>query len=249
MPAAVSTTRSWSTRPTGLAERQRDEVSALPEALPLALGAAVYPPALLVLLLFTSRPEPRPRVLAYFAGAALLTLGAGLFALGLLSGAGLTAQDSRSASACVYLVVGLLLLAVADWAWRQQARERGEAAGAIRTGRLAEWSEHAATSRSWAFFLGLVMFLPSPMYLLAVKGIADSGDSTPSKMLAVAICAIGVLLFVEVTLVAMFIVPGGVASGLGRVHGWLGRNGWTLVAALGLIGGIYAIVKGIDALV
>ena len=93
------------------------------------------------------------------------------------------------------------------------------------------------------------MFLPSPLYLLAVKDISDSGDSTWSNMLAVVICAIAVLLFVEVPLVAMVFVPSGVASGLERVHLWLGRNGWTLAAALGLIGGIYAIVKGIDELV
>ena len=40
------------------------------------------------------------------------------------------------------------------------------------------------------------MFLPSPLYLLAVKDIGDSGSS--SNVLAVVICAIGVMLFVEI---------------------------------------------------
>ena len=44
--------------------------------------------------------------------------------------------------------------------------------------------------------VGLVMFLPSPLYLLAVKDIGDSGSS--SNVLAVVICAIGVMLFVEI---------------------------------------------------
>ena len=52
------------------------------------------------------------------------------------------------------------------------------------------------------------MFLPSPLYLLAVKDIGDSGDSSRA-LLAVLICAIGVMLFVEMPLVAMFIRPGG----------------------------------------
>jgi hypothetical protein len=62
------------------------------------------------------------------------------------------------------------------------------------------------------------MFLPSPLYLLAVKDIADCGDSSSSNVTAVLICAIGVMLFVEIPLVAVFIRPGGVAAGIERFH-------------------------------
>ena len=92
------------------------------------------------------------------------------------------------------------------------------------------------------------MYLPSPLYLLAVKTVSDSGDSSSSNVLAVLICAIAVLLFVEVPLVAMFLRPGGVASGLERFNGWLERNGWRLAAVLALTAGAYAIVKGIHVL-
>jgi hypothetical protein len=92
------------------------------------------------------------------------------------------------------------------------------------------------------------MFLPSPLYLLAIKAIADSGESSSSNKLAVFICAIGVMVFVEVPLGAMLVRPGGVTTGIRRFHGWLKHNGWTLTAALALGGGIYAIVKGIQAL-
>jgi hypothetical protein len=92
------------------------------------------------------------------------------------------------------------------------------------------------------------MFLPSPLYVVAVKDIADSHSSTPSKVLAVLICAIAVMLFVEIPLVALFVRPAGVASAIGRFHEWLKRNGWTLAALLSLIAGVYAIVKGINVL-
>jgi hypothetical protein len=147
-----------------------------------------------------------------------------------------------------------LLLALAVWAWRRKARDpdeskgEGKGEGSGSGGRIAEWSRRATTSQRWAFVLGLVMFLPSPLYLLAVKDIADSGDSSSSNVTAVLICAIGVMLFVEIPPVAMFIRPGGVAAGIERFHEWLKRNGWTLAAGLALIGGIYAIVEGIDAL-
>jgi Sap, sulfolipid-1-addressing protein len=224
-------------------------MSALPQALPLALSAAVYPPALLVLLLLLTGRQPRRLVLAYFAGAAILTIGAGLTVLALLTQTGVTTQQSSTASGWLYIAAGVLLLALSRWAWRRKAREptetRDKSAG---RGRIAEWSQRATTSQKWAFVLGLVMFLPSPLYLLAVKEIADSGDSSSSNALAVLICSVGVMLFVEIPLVAMFIRPGGVAAGIERFHGWLRRNGWSLGAGLALIAGIHAIVQGIDAL-
>jgi hypothetical protein len=222
-------------------------VSALPEALPLALAAAVYPPALLVLLLLLSGGQPRRLVATYLAGAATVTIGAGLLALGLLNGAGATTQDSHTTSGIVYLVVGVVLVAAAAWAWSRSRRPRDlNAASGTGDGRIADLSQRALASHGWAYVLGLAMFLPSPLYLLAVKDISDSGDSTAGQVLAVVICALAVMLFVEIPMLALLVWPTAVASGLERVYGWLSRNGWTLAAVLALAGGIYAILKGID---
>jgi hypothetical protein len=164
--------------------------------------------------------------------------------------AGATTQESSTASGWLYIAVGVLLLALSRWAWRRKAREPTEMrdqSGASR-GRIAELSRRATTSQRWAFVLGLVMFLPSPLYLLAVKEIADSGDSSSSNVAAVLICAVAVMLFVEIPLVAMFFRPGGVAAEIERFHGWLRRNGWSFAAGLALIAGVSAIAQGIDAL-
>src|SRR3954452_18809959 len=221
-------------------------MSALSEALPLALAAAVYPPALVALLLLMGAASPRRRVLAYFAGAALLTVGAGLVALVVLDGAGLNRSSSRSTSAWVYIVLGVALLALSVWAWSMARRPRPTVAPA--PGRIAEWSRRALTSQGWAFVLGAAMYLPSPLYLLAVKEIGDSGDPPAGKVVAVLICALAVLLFVELPLLATILRPAAVESGLRRVHGWLGRNGWNVVAALALVGGVYALAQGLPAL-
>jgi Sap, sulfolipid-1-addressing protein len=226
-------------------------MSALPEALPLALAAGVYPPALLLLLLLLLKGKhPHSLVLAYYGGAAIVTTGAGLVALAIFNGAGLTAKSSQTASGWTYIVIGLLLLALATWAWRRGAREPDETRGgdSAPRGRIAEWSTRATTSPKRAFVLGLAMFLPSPFYLLAVKNIADSADSTSSEVLAVLISGLAVMVFVEVPVVAMLVRPDGVAAGLDRFHRWLKHNGWNLTAELALVAGLYAITKGISAL-
>src|SRR3954447_16918001 len=104
-------------------------MDALSEALPLALSAAIYPPALLVMLLLLTGEHPRGLVLAYFVGAALMVVSAGLIALAALDGAGATSQDSRSASAGVQVAVGLALLVLAVWLWRRRARAPEQPAG------------------------------------------------------------------------------------------------------------------------
>ena len=90
------------------------------------------------------------------------------------------------------------------------------------------------------------MFLPSPLYLPAVKDIGDSGDSSRA-LLAVLICAIGVMLFVEMPLVAMFIRPGGVGDRRAQLNELasiatagrgspLGRHAAAVPACFGLAG-------------
>jgi hypothetical protein len=96
--------------------------------------------------------------------------------------------------------------------------------------------------------LGLVMFLASPIYLLAVQQIANSGSSASSNVVAVLICAMAVLIFLEGTVLALLIRPGSVAAGLDATQAWLARNGWTLGAIVAFAAAAYAVVQGIDAL-
>ena len=226
-------------------------MSALPQALPLAISAALYPPAVVILLLLLVSEHPRRLVLAYFAGAAIITVGAGLIGLAVLDGTGATSSSSPTASGWVDIAIGVALIGVTVWAWRRRSRpvtETAEEDDAPKTGRIADWTARATTSQKWALALGLVMFLPSPLYLLAIKTIADSGDSSASNILAVVICAIAVMLLVEILVVGMFVRPADIVASIKRAQAWTRRNGWTVATVVAGLGAIVAFDKGINAL-
>jgi hypothetical protein len=220
-------------------------VSALTEALPLALAAAFSPAALLVLILLLAAEHPRRLVFSYLAGAAVFVGVVGVGGLFLLGLTGTTEQDSRSASASVDLVLGIVLLVLASWAWRRRhhpPKEKSQGGG------LSGITHRATTSMKWAFAAGLLVYIASPAYIGAIKAIADSGDSTPSQMLAVFISAVCVLLFVEIPAAFLLVRPDGVKATLERFTEWLSSNSWLLVAVLAGAAGVWLLIGAIPAL-
>ena len=232
-------------------------MSALREAIPLALAAAFSPAALLVLIVLLTAEHPRRLVFAYLSGAVIFAGTIGVGGLFLLSASGATEQSSRSASSSVDLVLGLGLLALAVWAWRRHhpgggADPREEAGTPKEAGKesgLAKISHRATASMKWAFAAGILVYLVSPSSVAAIKAIADSGDSTPSRLLAVLICAICLLLFVEIPAVVMMVRPDGLKAALERVSHWLATNSWLLVAVLAGAVGTWLLIGAVPALV
>ena len=93
-------------------------MSALQTALPLALTAALYPPALLTLILLLSGKHPRGLVLAHFLGALLMVVGVGLIGLAVLKSTSSSSSNQASST-------------TSGWV---RHRDRCGAAGAFRVG-------------------------------------------------------------------------------------------------------------------
>lgn len=217
-----------------------EPVSALPQAIPLSLAAAFSPAALLVLIVLLAADHPRRLVFSYLAGAATFVAVVGIGGLLLLSISGATEQDSRSTSASVDLVLGVALLTLAAWAWRRRHHPPKEGNG---RGGISSITHRATTSMKWAFAAGILVYVASPSYIGAIKAIADSGDSTAGQLLAVLICGVCMLLFVEVPALFLLLRPDGVKATLERFTGWLSTNSWNLVAILAAAAGAWLLVS------
>lgn len=224
-------------------------MSALPEALAFSIAAAIYPPAILVLILLLASDRPRRLVFAYFGGAAIVTVTVGVAGLFVLEGVGATEPQSRTTSAALDVAAGVVLILVGLYAWRHRARLQERARQRSRRdgdgGRIKQWSQKATASPRWAFALGLVMYLPSPLYLFAIKLVADSGDGKGEEIPVILLCAACVLLFVEIPALALVLWPEGLAARLEQFRSWMARNGWGLAASLAVAAGAFAVVRGI----
>ncbi len=143
-----------------------------PQALALALGASIYPPAAAAVIALGRGPQVRSRVFAFVLAAALVTYALGVVMLLLLVELGINGPSHYSPSAAVDLALGVGLLVLAAWLYRRGPRQAS----------LAESSssepskiERYLSSRRLAFVLGLTLYaLPSPIYIAAVKTIADA---------------------------------------------------------------------------
>jgi hypothetical protein len=101
-------------------------------------------------------------------------------------------------------------------------------------------------SRRLAFALGIVLYvLPSPIYLGAVKAIADANTSRTSELMWL-VAVVGVMLWmIELPMLMLLAVPGRAAATLERTNRWFARNGRGLAIFAAGGAGIYLMVKGI----
>ena len=214
------------------------------QALALAFAASIYPPAVAAVIALGRGTEVRSRVFAFVLAAALVTYGVGVVILYVLVELGATGSHHITPGAAVNLALGvlllLLLLAV------RLHRKRLDPAAAKPDSASPSKIERYLESRRLAFVLGVILYvLPSPIYIGAVKAIADANLSTSSELVAL-LAAVAIMLWlVELPMLMLLAVPGRAASALESVNLWFARHGRSLaiLAAVGV--GVYLIVKGI----
>lgn len=211
-----------------------------PQTLALALAASIYPPAVAAVIALGRGSQVRSRVLAFVVAAILVTYTTGVVILFVLKDVGATGLH-YTPSAAVDIALGVLLLGVA----RRLRRPRAPGSKPDGESKL----ERRLQSRRLAFVLGLTLYaLPSPIYVGAVKTIADAQLSTAGQLAVLAITLATMLWMIELPMLLLLVVPERAGAALERINAWFLQNGRRL-AMLACVGaGLYLIAKGVVGL-
>jgi hypothetical protein len=158
------------------------------QLLPLALGSAVYPTLLAVVIVILTQPNPRRILAAYLAGAMLASLSVGFgILIALNSGDVMNRSSGRTLNPAVDLGVGLLLLGLLYLVLsghdrrfverRQRKHSEREESG------KEPWSQRILERRSivLTFVVGMALNLPGALYLVALTQIASADQGTAEE--------------------------------------------------------------------
>jgi Sap, sulfolipid-1-addressing protein len=214
------------------------------EALSLALAASIYPPAVAAIIALGRGTDVRLRVVLMVLAALLTVFVTGSLLLLLLNDLGATSDTQLTVSAWLYLAGGLALVVLAVWLRRRPPKETPkQPSGGSKTERYLE-------SRRLVLLLGVILYVvPSPIYLGAVKAIADAKVSTPTQLVYLAVVALVMLWMIELPMLVLLAFPRGGSSALESVNDWFVRNG-RLVAVIAAAGaGLYLIGVGLVELI
>lgn len=218
----------------------------------LGLSAAINPILIGVVLLTLASPRPKALLGAYVAGGMTISVAIGIAVVSLASGTGAVTSSTSTTNGLVDLVLGLLLLAVAAWfasgrAERRHARKVVATAGRPKKPSLSD-RLLGGSRATMAFAAGMLLTLPSALYLAALKDIAEAGVSTGEELLAIVLFNVLMLSPALIPLVLLAVVPDGTKAAVERSDRWMRAHQTRLVTVVAGAVGIYLTGKGIVAL-
>jgi Sap, sulfolipid-1-addressing protein len=225
------------------------------ELLPLALGSAVYPTLLAVVILILTQPNPRRLLGAYLAGGMLTSLTVGFVVIAALnSGHVLNGSSGRTLNPAVDLAVGLLLFALLGALLSGRDRRFTERREHKREERAESgkrpWSERILLRESiiLTFVVGIALNLPGALYLVALSQIAAADQSTAKDVLEVLIYNLIMFSWAEIPLIAYGIAPERTEAFVHRFHDWLGAHARQIAIAICGVAATYLTIKGVAGL-
>jgi hypothetical protein len=210
-----------------------------PEAVSLALAASIYPPALAAVITLGRGVEVRVRVVLFVIAAYCTVLATGALMLFLFDELDATRKQAITPTAGLYVAAGSVLLFVATRLRRDPPRASPQHTGRSRIDRYLQ-------SRWLVVVLGVILYaVPSPIFVGAVKAIADTNVSGGQKLAYLAQVLLLMLWLIELPMLMLIAFPKHSVRALERVNAWFATHGRRLLvlASGGL--GIYLIVVGV----
>lgn len=216
------------------------------QAAGFAVLAALSPTALLVMAVYLGSDNARRVAMLYFAGAVAMTVIMAVTVLIVLRTTGLNQPHQRTPRYGLRLGLGILALAVAAWLAVRAARAPAPGpAGPGKARKPGVVARLTARPRPrTAFLAGLLLFVPSTMFIAAVQVIATADASVAETALATVVVTVLTVLSVWLPLVAHLVAPEATTRALRAANGWLAVHGRTLVTGALAVAGVVLVVNG-----
>jgi len=210
----------------------------LPEAFSIALAASIYPPAVAAVIALGRGTDVRLRVLLFVLAALVTVYVEGAIILLVFGSVDASSGTKLSISAGLSIAIGLVALYVA-WRLAHPGPPKPKTKGPSRTDRYLE-------NRRLVMVLGVTLYiLPSPVYLAAIKAVADTNISTTQQLAYLAAVVIVMLWLIEVPMAILLAAPARGSAMLESINAWFRRHGRTVAVVAAAAAGVYLIVVGI----
>jgi MYXO-CTERM domain-containing protein len=212
------------------------------DTLALAFAASIYPPAVAAVIALGRGPRLRSRVFAFVAAAFLTTYLVGAVILLLFEEIGATSSSDISLSAGVNIALGVLLLALAVRLQRRRPDPDAPSKPSSGTSKIDRYLQNPRL----AALLGVTLYIaPSPIYIGAVKSIADAKISRGSELLDLVAVVAVMLWLIEVPMLILLLLPARAERALDSTNRWFAANGRTVAIVAAVAVGAYLIIKGL----
>jgi threonine/homoserine/homoserine lactone efflux protein len=220
---------------------------AIGQVLSFGVGVALSPVPIIAVVLMLATPKGRVNGLAFLAGwiAGIAVLGT--IVLLIASGASASKHGAPATwVSVVKIVLGVLLLLLAAKQWRGRPRGDGEP-------RLPAWMktiDKFTAVRSAAMGIALSAVNPKNLLLVvsAAAAVAQTGASTGSQAVALAVFTLIATLGVGAPVAIYFFMGHRATKILGELHDWMARENAVIMAVICLIIGAKLIGDAITAL-
>jgi hypothetical protein len=210
----------------------------LTQIIPLGLGAAVSPTALMgIILLLSISKRPKVQGLGYYIGAIILI--SIVVVLGILLGVGVTSTSHKPdpilALIDVLLGIFLLILGFRGIFKAQKPTTKNFLGDSKKTSTITQFIK----GLSFGFGMFLINFSTTIIILEAGKQIGSSSVDIYGKLIVIIILILITLLVCEIPLLIYLIFPEKANNILSRVNKWMQKNGHYLMGIVLVIIGLY----------
>ena len=226
---------------------------------------------LAVVLVILTRPRPKPLLWAFWLSALVVSFGVGWIVLAVFRAKGtILGATSATVNPAVYLIIGVIALAVALFAATKRGREligremerhlsdsepdpNGASIGdrvKVKVADVKSKAEDALKQGSvWvAIAAGFLLGAPTPFSLAAIGIMVRNGYALPTQLLLILGFCLITYLVAEIPLISYIARPEGTATRVAAFSTWLGTHKIQAVAALAAVIGLVLVVKGLTSL-